>query len=127
MLSLPVLTKVDSVSHFGNFLLNNPGLVIIKFGAEWCGPCKKIETQVHNWLDSMPETVQSFIIDIDECFEIYAYLKTKKMVNGVPAILCYDKGNTSYIPSDSVIGGDPVGVDAFFKRCLAKVQGNNMV
>ena len=122
MPSLPILTKVDSVAHFGNYLITNPGLVIIKFGAEWCGPCKKIEKQVHDWLDSMPEKVQAFVIDIDECFEIYAYLKTKKMVNGVPAILCYDKGNLSYIPSDSVIGGDPVGGDAFFKRCLAKVQ-----
>ena len=27
------------------------------------------------------------------------------------------KGNTSYIPDDSVTGADPVKLSAFFKRC----------
>jgi hypothetical protein len=39
------------------------------------------------------------------------------MVNGVPVIMCYKKGNTSFIPDDSVTGSDPVALDAFFKRC----------
>jgi hypothetical protein len=39
------------------------------------------------------------------------------MVNGVPVLLCYKKGNTGYIPDDSVTGADPVALDAFFKRC----------
>ena len=39
------------------------------------------------------------------------------MVNGVPVLLCYKKGNTGYIPDDSITGADPAGLDAFFKRC----------
>jgi hypothetical protein len=39
--------------------------------------------------------ITSAIIDIDDNFEIYAFLKSKKMVNGVPVILCYKKGNQS--------------------------------
>jgi hypothetical protein len=39
------------------------------------------------------------------------------MVNGIPVILCYKKGNTSYIPDDSITGSDPAQLDAFFKRC----------
>jgi len=122
MPGLPILDKIDTVKEFSEYLHTNPGLIIIKFGAEWCGPCKLVEKQVHDWFDRMPETVQGFIIDVDESFEIYAFLKTKKMVNGVPVILCYDKGNLNYIPSDSIIGADKTGIDAFFKRCLAKLQ-----
>jgi hypothetical protein len=48
---------------------------------------------------------------------LYAYYKGKKMVNGIPVILCYKRGNTSYIPDDSVTGSDPTQLDLFFKRC----------
>ena len=44
------------------------------------------------------------------------------MVNGIPAILCYEKGNVNYVPNDVVIGADPEQVGAFFKRCLSKVM-----
>lgn len=122
MPGLPILDKIDNVNQFREYLQTNPGLIIIKFGADWCGPCKRIEKQVHDWFDHMPSTVQCFMVDVDESFEIYAFLKTKKMVNGVPAILCYEKGNVSYVPSDTIIGADKAGIDAFFQRCLAKVQ-----
>ncbi len=39
------------------------------------------------------------------------------MVNGIPAILLYKKGNNSYIPDDSITGADPVELDKFFRRC----------
>jgi hypothetical protein len=56
-------------------------------------------------------------IDVDESFDLYAHLKQKKMVNGIPVILMFKKGNVSYIPDDSVTGADPAALDAFFKRC----------
>jgi hypothetical protein len=47
------------------------------------------------------------------------------MVNGIPVILMYKRGNVSFIPDDSVTGADPGALDAFFKRCgiqLIKIQ-----
>ena len=115
---LPLLTQIRDRTHFSELLEKNPGKIVIKFGAEWCGPCKTVERQVFDWIERMPESVQCIIVDIDECFDIYAFLKTKKMANGIPAILCYNKGNVSYIPDDSVIGADKQKVDDFFQRCL---------
>lgn len=120
---MPHSIEINNMTHFSEILLQNPGLVIIKFGAEWCAPCKKIASQVHDWLQKMPNNVHTIVVDIDESFEVYAYLKTKKMVNGIPAILCYDQGNINYIPSDSVIGANVGEVDAFFDRCLRKLSG----
>lgn len=111
-----ILTEIKSLKDFAEILESNPGTVIIKFGAEWCGPCKKIEAQVHASMNLMPDNVQCYIIDVDDCFELYAYLKSKKMVNGIPAILAYYKDNKSYIPSDSVLGANAEQVDLFFKR-----------
>jgi len=113
---LPILTEINNVNHFTEILKENPGQIIVKFGAEWCAPCKKIEKDVKYCFDRMPDTVQCYIIDIDEYLDLYAYLKTKKMVNGIPAILCWNKGNLGYIPDDVVLGSNNEQLKLFFER-----------
>jgi thioredoxin-like negative regulator of GroEL len=112
-----VITFFQTRENFFRLLENNPGLVIIKLGATWCGPCKKIKPVVDAFFASSPDNVVCCDIDVDESFDVYSYLKSKRMVNGIPVILCFKKGNTSYIPDDSVTGSDPASLDAFFKRC----------
>jgi len=114
---MPVITAIENVDAFKVLLQNNPGLLIIKFGASWCGPCKKIEPLVERWFSSAPSTIQCCKIDIDESFEIYGFLKSKRRVNGVPVILCYKKGNLNYIPDDTVVGSDEKQNNDFFLRC----------
>ena len=112
-----IISKFESRQDFFNLLKNNPGLIILKLGAEWCGPCKKIAPILEGFFLTSPDTVICADIDVDESFDLYAYLKNKKMVHGIPAILCYKKGNTSFIPDDSITGADPGQLDAFFRRC----------
>lgn len=123
-MSLPILTELPSKIAFQQALESNPGVVIIKFGAEWCGPCKKIEGHVKILMNSMPENVQSYIIDIDDSLEVYSFLKNKKMVNGIPVILAYYKNDdVTYIPDDVIIGADPVKINEFFERSYKHVKG----
>ena len=112
-----VISVFENRQEFLNLLKVNPGLVIVKLGATWCGPCKQIAPVVHGFFASSPNDVICGDIDVDESFDLYAYFKSKKMVNGIPVILCYKKGNTTFIPDDSVTGAEPVALDAFFKRC----------
>lgn len=112
-----VISVFENRQAFLNLLTVNPGLIIIKLGADWCGPCKKIAHVLDAFFASSPNDVLCADIDVDESFDFYAYLKTKKMVNGIPVILCYKKGNTTFIPDDSITGADPNSIDAFFKRC----------
>lgn len=112
-----VITCFQTRDNLFRLLENNPGLVIIKLGATWCGPCKKIKPVVDAFFASSPDNVVCCDIDVDESFDVYSYFKSKRMVNGIPVILCFKKGNTSYIPDDSVTGSDPASLDAFFKRC----------
>ena len=121
-MSLPILTELPSKIEFQQALETNPGVMLIKFGAEWCGPCKKIEGHVKILMNSMPGNVQSYIIDIDESLEVYSFLKNKKMVNGIPVILAYYSENTSHIPDDIVIGADVVKVNEFFHRSFKKAK-----
>lgn len=112
-----IITYFQNRVQLQNLLDKNPGLIIIKLGASWCRPCKTIKPVVDAFFASSPDTVICCDIDVDESFDVYSYYKSKKMVNGVPVILCYKKGNTGYIPDDSITGADPVALDAFFKRC----------
>jgi thioredoxin 1 len=116
-LSKEVISEIANRDTFFHLLKHNPGLIIIKLGAEWCGPCKLIKPVVHGFFASSPPEVVCADIDVDECMDFYSFLKSKKMVNGIPVMLCYKKGNETFIPDDTITGAEPVQMDAFFKRC----------
>ena len=116
-MSKQVISEIANRQAFFNLLEHNPGLIIIKLGSSWCGPCKLIEKSVHGFFASSPPEVVCADIDVDQCFDFYSFLKSKKMVNGIPVLLCYKKGNATYIPDDSVTGADPQGLHQFFSRC----------
>jgi thioredoxin 1 len=115
---LPIITDLINRQQFAELLLSNPGLIIIKFGADWCGPCKLIEPDVLSAFNSMPDTVQCVIVDIDKSVDLYAFLKMKRMVNGVPVLLCYKKGNTRFVPDEAIGGPNKVKLQLFFDSCL---------
>jgi thioredoxin-like negative regulator of GroEL len=116
-LTKQIISVFETREVFLNLLKANPGLVIVKLGATWCGPCKKIAHIVEAFFASSPPNVICADIDVDESIDLYSYLKHKKMVNGIPVILMYKRGNVSFAPDDSVTGADPSQLDAFFKRC----------
>jgi len=115
--SKQIINAFVNRDEFLKLLKVNPGLVIVKLGATWCGPCRKIAHLVEGFFASSPPDVICADIDVDESIDLYSYLKQKRMVNGIPVILLYKRGNVSFVPDDSVTGGDPGQLDAFFKRC----------
>jgi thiol-disulfide isomerase/thioredoxin len=115
---LPLLTEIKSRNDYMELISSNPGLFIVKFGAEWCAPCKKIENEVMDAFNKMPDNVQCAVVDIDNNFDVYAFLKTKKMFAGIPAILCYHKDNDSYIPDEIHNNSNKDDLHEFFTRCM---------
>jgi thioredoxin 1 len=107
-----------SKEEFAKQLAYNQGALVIKFGAEWCGPCKQIASLVNSRMAQFPETIKGAVIDIDDNFDIYALLKSKRVVNGVPVILCYKKGNLTVVPDNVVVGADVAQINAFFDTCM---------
>ena len=110
--------------QFEELLKQNTGNVIIKFGATWCGPCKRIEAHVGQWFDLLTRaSVQGLdkkniciAVDVDDSFDLYGAFKSRRQVSGIPAILHFKQGNLSYIPDNSVVGADHEQVNEFFKR-----------
>jgi hypothetical protein len=72
---------------------------------------------VEAFFASSPEEVLCCDIDVDDHVDLYSFLKSKRMINGIPAIFCYKRGNLGFSPDDSVTGIDPVLLHSFFTRC----------
>ena len=109
--------------QFEELLKQNTGNIIIKFGATWCGPCKRIEAHVGKWFDLLSQKTegqgpkdQCIAIDVDDSFDLYGAFKSRRQISGIPAILHFKQGNLSYIPDNSVVGADHEQVNEFFKR-----------
>jgi thiol-disulfide isomerase/thioredoxin len=116
-MSKQIISEISNRDAFFTLLSHNPGLIVLKLGAEWCGPCKTIKSAVHGFFASSPPEVVCADIDVDQSFDFYSFLKSKKMVNGIPVLLCYKKGNKTYIPDDIITGSDSAQLHQFFVRC----------
>lgn len=121
-MSKEVISEISDRNAFFHLLQHNPGLIIIKLSAKWCAPCAKIKPIVNAFFATSPPEVICADIDVDKSFDFYSFLKSKKMVNGIPALLCYIKGNKTYIPDDSITGVEANRLHEFFIRCGNHLQ-----
>ena len=95
----------------------NPGLILIKFGATWCGPCKKVDAIIDEYFKVATDRMVCAKLDVDDNIDLYGYMKKKRIVNGIPVIICYVKGNVEIWPSDSITGANIPEIHRFFARC----------
>lgn len=112
-----IITELKRETFIQELLTKNPGIIIIKFSAKWCGPCKKIETIVNNFFSTSPPNVLCCDLDIDVNFDLYSFFKFKKMVNGIPHLMCFVKDNLTFVPNESCSGTNLNDLDVFFKEC----------
>ena len=90
----------------------------------WCVAPWQSRTVIKKHIDDISlvlpnnETIHIYSVDVDDCFDVYAFLKQKKMVSGIPALLAYKKGNTFFAPDASVSGTNETDINNFFNTCL---------
>jgi len=129
MSSLSNVTRVKHVTAdraaFLKHLAETPNHTVLKLTATWCGPCKQIADYTRQASLRLPANVDLIECDVDESFDLYASLKQKKMVNGIPVFLFYKNGNATLISDLSVTGADIKALDAFFFRVLTASNPGN--
>lgn len=119
-----ILETRDDLSSF--LKTSQYDFTILKFYAEWCKPCKQITPLVDNIIKEKTNEFEAkglknkFIfvyVDVDECFDLYAFLKKNKRLNGIPALFLYSKSvyktnddDKIYIPQESISGTDEKGI-----------------
>lgn len=111
-----IYVEVENRDMYMTYIKENPGIIIFKFGANWCGPCKQIEDDLEQHFANTPDNVICFDINVDECIDVYSFLKQRKQISGIPAILAYFKGNESFAPNLSHVGGNKEELEQFFDK-----------
>ena len=76
--------------------LKESGLVLAKFGATWCGPCKQIDGELSRMAGSPPAGARIVVIDVDE----EPALAEKYKVSSIPHLIMFRDGE----PVDIRIG-----------------------
>lgn len=102
-------------------LLSEKKTIIIKFTADWCGPCKRIKNDCYSMFNQLPDNivVADLNVDLDHNSEFYSLMKRKRMVNGIPVLMAWFPlagRDFWYVPDDSVTGGDINAIKDFLQR-----------
>ena len=96
------MIPLPSQEFFESLIKKNPSkphypIVIIKFGATWCGPCKRLDM---DFLTNLSEHIKWYECDVDENDYTPGYCGVK----GIPAFLAIVNGNAQplYVQSDTM-------------------------
>jgi thioredoxin 1 len=67
--------------------IESSDIVLAKFGADWCGPCRKLETELDHLKKDSPE-VSVVKLDVDRDRELAAYYG----VSAIPHLILFKHG-----------------------------------
>lgn len=83
-------TQSLNPSDFENEVLNFPGLVLVDFYADWCGPCKQLAPELDKLATDLAErqTIKIAKLDIEQAPE----LAQKYQVQAIPNVVLFDHG-----------------------------------
>ena len=90
------VTNILSKDQFDQIKTKDP-LVVVKFTAEWCGPCKTI-SPVYESLSTENSSIRFLEVDIEECDDLALSLG----VSSIPAFHAYSDGELL----DNFVGAD---------------------
>jgi thioredoxin-like negative regulator of GroEL len=103
-------------ADFRTLLESNRDWIVVYLSAPWCIPCGKAGPIIEARAAKLPEKVTYLHLNVDTCFDVYALLRAKKQVKGIPALLGYKPGNVTFLADVSCSGSDERDIDAFFSK-----------
>ncbi len=74
---------------FRKSVLESAKPVVVKFGAEWCGPCRSMDAAIKELRPKLRNRVEFFIVDIDQKPELFRYYRSG---GGIPQTMIFDQG-----------------------------------
>lgn len=74
-------------NNFDKLISENSGIVLVKFGAEWCGPCQMLAPVLEEIASEYPEYT-ILTVDVDDEDE----LARRFEVESIPMLLIYKDG-----------------------------------
>ena len=103
------VVKLTTRKELIDFIKSHP-YVIVKTGATWCGPCKRIKSLVEKLIQVTPDNIDIILVDADEGYNIISYLKWKSL----PTFGNFIHGELQ----DIFVGSNDDGVKSLFNKTI---------
>lgn len=100
------IRKIESVEDYRNLIKTSDNIIVFKFSANWCGPCRVLE---NNILSIDTDKVQDVIFaEVDIENEEFDSLCAELGIRGIPVLSYYKDGElkektTGLQTSDAII------------------------
>lgn len=105
----------ETRQEYLSVIKSNTSPMVVYFTASWCKPCQSIKPYVLEKFEALTKQgVSCVVLDVDENFDVYAHMSSKKMVTGIPTLLFYESTADTIYPKESIVGGKPEGLEHFF-------------
>ena len=88
MANKTIISEIENRDAFANLLKHNTGLIILKLGATWCGPCKTMGPILENVKKKIGDKGTIIKIDVDKNQKLASELN----ISGVPTLIIYKNG-----------------------------------
>lgn len=85
------IIKLETADNFNSLIKDNEN-VIVKFSAEWCGPCKTMGNMIKNYNDEVANDVSFAEIDVDEVD--FADIITDYGIRNLPTFIFFKNGES---------------------------------
>jgi len=85
------MIAIKNLVQYQDIIKNTIGLVIVKFGAMWCGPCKMMEPILKKLSEEHPD-ITFLSVDVDDNTEISTHYNIKSL----PTMLFIREGIVKY-------------------------------
>ena len=89
MLSSPARQSVPQDPWFEHAVLKNPRTVVVKFGAEWCGPCRSMDGALDTLESQYAARARFLRTDVDKKPEVFDAFGRG---SGIPQIMIFKDG-----------------------------------
>ena len=97
---------------FQQAVLDSSRPVIVKFGAEWCGPCRSMDQAINELRPKFAHKAGFFIVDIDQKPDLFRHYRSG---SGIPQVMIFQGGKV--IASQRGFGGT-VHLETWIKQNL---------
>jgi thioredoxin 1 len=88
VLSRPQQTALPDDGWFKSMVADRPGLVVVKFGAEWCGPCRMLDPELTQLASSLNGRGSVVRIDVSQ----HPDLARHYGVSSIPRLMVFHDG-----------------------------------
>ncbi len=85
-----------NTDNFVSEVVNNDGITVVDFFANWCGPCRKLSPILEEVEQELSSKVKFAKINTDENLE----MAKKYQVSGLPTLLVFKNGE----PAERMVG-----------------------